>query len=344
MPPTTMSSRRRAAAALLTAPLLATAGLTGSGARPACAQAARFPARPIRIIVPFPPGQANDIFARLIADKASELHWPQQRVIVENRAGAGGTIGMQAAAQAAPDGHTLVFGSLATFAINPAAMRNIPYDVERDFTPVIRVFEGPALAVVPARGPDADLPALVRRLRGAAGGGGLTYASSGPGSTTHMAAELFLQGIGARATHVPYRGSGPAMTDLAAGAVEFAFESITVALPLVRSGLLRALAVTSAERLPALPEVPTVAEAASLPGYVAGGSGGLLAPARTPAPVVQALYEGFAAAMADPTVQARFAEANTTPLAEGPEPFAAFIRAELARWREVAQRGNINLE
>lgn len=332
---TSIRLRRRAALGLAGAALLA-------APRPVLAQP-RFPDRPLRIVVPFPPGQANDIFARLIADKASELRWPQHRIIVDNRSGAAGTIGTAAVVQSPPDGHTLVFGSLATLAINPAISRNIPYDVERDLAPVIRVFEGSLLAVVPAASLHTDLAALIRRLR-ASRDTPLPYASSGPGSTQHMAAELFLQGIEARATHVPYRGSGPAMTDLAAGAVDFAFESVQVALPLLRGGQLRALAVSSAARLPVLPDVPTVAEAAGLRDYRVYGSGGLLVPARTPTPIIEALYEGFAAAMADEAVRARFRDIVATPLAERPEDFARFIRAELAKWREVARRGDIRLD
>jgi tripartite-type tricarboxylate transporter receptor subunit TctC len=328
--------RRTAFAAMLAAPAIVAAR------RPTAAQTPGWaPTRPIRIIVPFAPGQANDIFARLLAEKAGELRWPQQRVIVENRAGAGGAIGMQAAAGAPPDGHTLAFGSLATFAINPAVMRNLPYDVERDFVPVVRVFEGSLVLVVPARSGPADVPGLVARLRGQQG---LNYASSGPGSTQHMTAELFLQGLGVRATHVPYRGSGPAMTDLASGAVDFAFESLAAAMPLVQSGLLRPLAVTAPARLPALPDLPTVAEAAGLANFSSRGTGGLLAPARTPAPAVKALFEGFAAALVDPALVQRVTEANLPPIAEGPEPFGAFIRAELAKWREVARRGEIVLD
>ncbi|MBR0664962.1 tripartite tricarboxylate transporter substrate binding protein [Roseomonas hellenica] len=330
---TPMPTRRGFTAAILAAPAL----LAGPGRGRAAEGWA--PSRPIRIVVPFTPGQANDIFARLLAEKASELRWPQQRVVVENRAGAGGTIGMQAVAQAAPDGHTLVFGSLATFAINPAIMANLPYDPERDFLPVTRIFEGPLLVVVPARGPDRDLAGLAARLRT----GGLTYASSGPGTTQHLSTELFLQGIGARATHVPYRGSGPAMTDVAGGAVDFAFESAAAAQPLVASGMLRALAVSSARPTPGL-DLPTVAEAASLPGYAVNGSGGVLAPARTPAATIAALHEGFAAAMADATVRARVTEAGTIPLAEGPEAFGRFIRDERRKWAEVARRGAIRIE
>ena len=321
---------RRDALALLATPFIA---------RHADAQEAWAPTRPVRIIVPFPPGQANDIFARLIAEKASDLRWPQQRMVVENRAGAGGTIGMQAAGQAAPDGYTLVFGSLATLAINPAIMRNLPYDPQSDFIPITRVFQGPLVVVVPARGPDVDLTALVRRVKA----GNLNYATSGPGSTQHMGTELFLQGIGATATHVPYRGSGAALTDLAAGAVDFAFESSASAMPMVRSGLLRVLGVSSAEPYPGI-DAPTIAQATPLPGYAVYGSGGFLAPARTPAPVVAALNDAFSAALADPTTRARMIETGTMPLAEGPQAFAAFIRGEVTKWREVAQRGRITIE
>ena len=337
--PSTGITRRQASRALWL-PLVA-AGAAAT-TRPAAAQA-RFPSRPIRVIVPFAPGQANDIIARLLADKAGEIRWQQGRVVVENRAGAGGTIGMAAGAQAQADGYSLVFGSLATFAINPAVMRNIPYDVERDFAPVIRVFQGALVAVVAAKSPDADLASLVRRAK-AGGRNGLTYASSGPGSTQHLATELFLQGIGAQATHVPYRGSGPALTDLAGGAVDFTFESMASVLPLVQSGVLRALAVTSDAPLPQLPGVPTVADAASLPGYSAYGTGGLLAPARTPPAIIETLYEGFAAAVADPLVRARFADIGTNPISEGPAEFKAFIRTELEKWRAVAKKSEIVLD
>lgn len=335
MPPT-LTGRRRAVAALLATPLLGAAGL--GVARPARAEA-RFPTKPIRIIVPFPPGQTNDVFARLLADKASELRWRDTRVIVDNRPGGGGTIGMQAAARSVPDGYTLAFGSLATLAINPALMRHLPYDVERDFVPVLRVFEGSLLLVVPPSGPP-DAQTLLQRARA----GGLTYASSGPGSTQHMATELFLQRAGARATHVPYRGSGQAMTDLMGGMVDFAVEAVAVALPLVQAGRLKALAVTSAGREPRLPAVPTVAEAAEMPGYVAAGSGGLLAPAGTPPAVVETLHEGFGAALADPAVRQRFADLACVPVAESAAAFGAFIRAERAKWQEVARRGDISLD
>ena len=337
MPPTMIS--RRVAAALLAPPLLTAAGLAGGGGRPATAQPHRFPTRPIRIVVPFPPGQTNDIFARLLADKATELRWRDTRVIVDNRAGGGGTIGMQAVARAAPDGYTLAFGSLATLAINPALMRNLPYDVEREFVPVLRVFEASLLLVVPAAGP-SDVEALLRQSRG----GRLTYASSGPGSTQHMASELFLQRAGVRATHVPYRGSSQAMTDLVAGAVDFAIEAVAVALPLVQAGQLRGLAVTSSERVPQLPSVPTAAEAAGMPGYVAVGSGGLLAPAGTPPEAVQILHDGFRAALADQAVQQRFTDLACSPVNESAAAFGAFIRAERAKWQEVARRGDITLD
>lgn len=320
---------RRAAAGLL---------LAAAGAVPR-AQAQAYPSRPVRIIVPFPPGQANDVFCRLLADRASEGRFRANRVVTENRPGASGVIGMQAVARAAPDGYTLGFGSLASLAINPAIMRNIPYNAERDFQPIARVFEAPLVLLVPKHGP-RDVAALVRRIRA----GGANYGSSGPGSTQHMGTELFLQEIGAEATHVPYRGSGPVLTDLVAGSLGFAMESTAAALPLVRDGVLRALAVTLATRHPQLPGVPTLEEAAGLPGFTVLGSGGLVAPAGTPAPVVAMLAETFLEAMREPALRARFEEQATAPLAEGPEGFAAFLRAEQAKWREVARRGSIAID
>jgi len=325
---TTLS--RRAAAKLI----LAMAPFAASRAR-----AQSFPSRPIRIIVPFPPGQANDIFCRLLADRVSEGRFRANRVVTENRAGAGGTIGMQAVARAVPDGYTLGFGSLATLAINPAIMRNMPYDAERDFLPVIRIFEGPLMLVVPPDGP-RDVAALVRRLKA----GGVSFGSSGPGSTQHMAAELFLQGVGATAQHVPYRGAGPALTDLMGGSLGFVMESFASALPLVRDGKLRVLAVSSPARSAQVPDAPTVAEAAGIAGYAVLGSGGILAPAGTPAPIVQALHEGFAEGMADPALRARFSDQGMTPVADGPEAFAAFIRDEQAKWKRVAERASILIE
>ncbi|WP_424134974.1 Bug family tripartite tricarboxylate transporter substrate binding protein [Roseomonas chloroacetimidivorans] len=323
-------SRRAAMGALL--------GLAGLSAMPR-AFAQSYPSKPIRIIVPFPPGQANDIFCRLLADKASEGRFRANRVVTENRPGAGGTIGMQAVARSAPDGYTLGFGSLASLAINPAIMRNMPYDAERDFVPVIRIFEGPLILVVPKDGP-RDVPELIRKLQA----GGMNYGSSGPGSTQHMGTELFLQSIGAGATHVPYRGAGPMLADLMAGSLGFAMESAASTLPLVREGQLRALAVTSAARRPQLPEVPTLAEAAGLAGFTVLGTGGIVAPAGTPAPVVQILGETLMEAMVDPALRARFDEQGTTPLAEGPAEFAAFLRKEQAKWKGVAERGNIVIE
>lgn len=323
-------SRRNAAQLLLAA-----AGIVA--APRAYAQA--WPSRPVRIVVPFPPGQANDIFCRLLADKASEGRFRANRVVTENRPGAGGTIGMQAVARAAPDGYTLGFGSLASLAINPAIMRNMPYDAERDFVPVIRVFQAPLVLLVPRDGP-RDVAELVRKLKA----GGMNYGSSGPGSTQHMGSELFLQGIGAQAQHIPYRGSGPALTDLMAGSLGFVMESTASAIPLVRDGQLRALAVTDTARRPQLPEVPTMAEATGLQDVTTFGSGGIVAPAGTPTAVIETLYAAFGEAMRDPTVRARFEEQATTPLADGPAEFAAFLQAEQAKWKGVAERGKIVIE
>lgn len=296
------------------------------------------PRQPIRLIVPFSPGTGSDTIARLLANELAG-RFPQP-LVVENRGGAGGITGTEQGARAAPDGLTLTLGTNSTLVVNPLLNPRVQYNVERDFAPVAGLARTYYAVVTANRaGAPQTLNALIERLRG----GGGTYGSSGVGTVTHLASELLAKRIGAAATHVPYRGSGPAMTDVAGGAVDFAFESAAAAQPLVASGMLRALAVSSARPTPGL-DLPTVAEAASLPGYAVNGSGGVLAPARTPAATIAALHEGFAAAMADATVRARITEAGTIPLAEGPEAFGRFIRDERRKWAEVARRGAIRIE
>jgi len=322
----------RRAALLLPALLLPRPG-------PARAQAA-WPARPLRMIVPFPPGQATDIMARLLAEGlAARLG---QGVVVDNRGGGASVPGMEASAHAAPDGLTIGMASSGPLAINPSVMPKLPYDVVRNFAPVALVFTTPLVAVAHPSLEFADLAALVARARAAPGS--IDYASGGPGSSLHMAAEAFAQRAGIRLQHIPYRGSAPAMADLIAGNVKLMFDSLAAALPHIRAGRVRALGVTSAARMPQAPEVPTVAEAAGLPGFEAIGWAGVIAPAGTPAPVVARLAEEVLALLRTPAVAARIDALGASPAPLPPAEFAGFIAAELAKWRAVAEAGNVRLE
>jgi len=299
-----------------------------------------WPARPIRVIVPFPPGQATDIMARLMAERLQPRLG--QNLVVENRGGGASIPGMEAVMHAAPDGYTLGMASSGPLAINPSVMSRLPYDVERDFSPIALVFTTPLIAVAHPSLPYADLAALVAAARAAPGS--IDYASGGPGSSLHLAAEAFAQRANIQLTHVPYRGSGPAMADLIAGNVKLMFDSLASALPHIRAGRIRALGVTSAQRMPQAPEIPTAAEAANLPGFEAVGWAGLIAPARTPAPIIDRLAEEALAIVRSPATAERIVELGATPAPLGPQAFAQFIRDELQKWRAVAQAGNVRLD
>ncbi|WP_245906346.1 tripartite tricarboxylate transporter substrate binding protein [Teichococcus aestuarii] len=332
----TASTRRfmiTAAAAAATAPLLLRAG-------PAAAQAASgYPSRPVRLIVPFPPGQAADIFARLMADELSK-RWPQ-RVVVENRSGGAGALGMEAGARAAPDGYTLLIGTSGTLGVNPSVMPHLPYDAERDFAAITNIFTLPLVLVAhPGTGPE-DLRGMLARAREKPGA--LNYASAGPGTAQHMAMEMLAHRAGVRMTHVPYRGSGPAMADLIAGNVPLMMDSLASALPQVQAGRARALAVTSRARAPQLPAVTTVAEA-GLEGYEALGWSGLVAPAATPPEILARINADAVAILRDPAVSARMLELGGFPAPGTPEEFGGFIRGEIAKWRQVAREANVRLE
>ncbi|TDH61393.1 tripartite tricarboxylate transporter substrate binding protein [Dankookia rubra] len=321
--------RRRAALAL---PWLAAA--TRAGAQPA------WPARPLRVIVPFPPGQATDIMARLLAERLAERLG--QPVVVENRSGGAGVPGMETIAHAPADGYTLGMASSGPLAINPAVMSVLPYDVARDFAPICLVFTTPLIAVAHPGLGIADLATLVERARAAPGS--IDYASGGPGSSLHLAAEAFAQQAGIKLTHIPYRGSAPAMADLIAGNVKLMFDSLASALPHIRAGRVRALGITSAGRMPQAPEVPTVAEAAMLPGFEALGWAGLVAPAQTPPAVVSRLAEDALAVVRSPAVTARIEELGGTAAPLPPAEFARFIASEVTKWSAVAKAGNVRLD
>ncbi|WP_159993205.1 tripartite tricarboxylate transporter substrate binding protein [Roseomonas sp. 18066] len=317
------------AAASLAAPALA---------QPAFAQSA-WPTRPVRLIVPFPPGQAADIFGRLMADELSK-RWPQ-RVVVENRSGGAGALGMEAGARATPDGYTLVVGTSGTLGVNPSVMAQLPYDAERDFAAITNIFTLPLVLVAhPGKGP-ADFASFLAQAR--KNPGAVNYASAGPGTAQHMATEMLAHRAGLKLTHVPYRGSGPAIADLIAGNVPLMMDSLASALPQIQSGRARALAVTSRARPPQLASVPTVAEA-GFPGYEALGWSGLVAPVGTPDDILAKINADAVAILRDPAIAARMVELGGFPDPGSPAEFGAFIRAEIAKWRQVAREAKIRLD
>ena len=318
---------------------LTLAGLALPFALPHAAQAdAAWPSRPVRVIVPFPPGQSTDIVARLVAEELSRRL--PQRVVVENRAGGAGVPAMEAAMRAAPDGYTLVAGSIGPMTVNAAVMPRLPYDPERDFAPITNLVTVPLGIVahpsLPASTP-AELLALARATREP-----LDMATAGPASGAHMAAELFAHMAGIRLNMVHYRGSGPAMADLVGGQVRLMVDSLASALPAIRAGRIKAIGVASPRRSAWLPEVPALAEA--VPGYEAFGWNGLAAPAGTPAPVLARIGAEVGAILREPATTARLDELGMVADPMTPEAFAAFLRAEIAKWREVARVANVRLE
>jgi tripartite-type tricarboxylate transporter receptor subunit TctC len=345
MPSRSLRARRGlfAAAALLLAQasglgLAQTGAAAGAGAAMPSASST-WPGRPVRIIVPFPPGGAIDALGRLLAQHFAEA-WGQP-VVVENRAGAGGLIGTEAAARAAPDGLTLAMGAVSTHAINPAIYRRMPYEPLRDFAPIAPVAIVPNLLVVhPGLGVNtvAELVALAQSRPGQ-----ISYASAGAGTTLHIACELFQSLTKTDLIHVPYKGSGPAVTDVVGGRVPVMCDSITSAQPHVRAGRLRALGVTSATRSATMPEVPTLAEA-GVSGYEMNPWFGLFAPAGTPAAVVARIHADVTRTLARPEVRERLMTIGAEPMRGTPEQFAAMIRADLDKWGRLVKSAGITAE
>ena len=309
------------------------AGFTATGAR---AQA--FPSRPVRVIVPFPPAGAADVITRLLSEALSrELG---QTLVIENRTGSGGRIGTEAAVRAAPDGYTMLMGSQATNSINPELYRDSSFDPARDLVPVALV--GGVGSIIYVRNSLEvrtlqDLLALARRRPGE-----LTYGSAGNGGASHLSMALLESMAGIRMTHVPYRGTAPATSDLLAGRIDAMSDPITTALPHVMAGAVRALAVTTPQRFPALPNLPTVAEA-GVPGYESVSYYGFFAPAAVPAEPLARLRAACAAAIADPAVARRLEEQGIVRLGLNPEQFAAYVAADRARWGRVIRDANITV-
>jgi tripartite-type tricarboxylate transporter receptor subunit TctC len=324
--------RRRAALGLGTLALLA-----AWAPAPATAQA-DYPTGPVTLVVPFPAGGSTDLVARLVA--AGMVGALGQQVVVENRGGAGGNIGAAAVTRAEPDGYTILMGTVATHALNPALYKKMPYDAVEDFAPVSLLALIPNVLVVNPDFPARSVPELVDLLK--AHPGEYSYASSGNGTPLHLSGELFKSMAGVDMVHVPYKGAGPALVDVIAGHVPIMFDNLPPSLEQVRAGKLRGLAVTTKERAPAIPELPTIAE--TLPGYETYSWNALFAPAGTPGPIIQRLNEAARAAVQDPEIAAKLKDLSATPVGSTPEELAAHVKAELAKWAPVVEASGAQLD
>ncbi len=303
------------------------------------ARAQPFPSKPIRLVVPFAPGGTSEIVARAVGYEMSKALG--QQVVVENRPGGAGNVAMQEVARAEPDGYTLVIGHVGTLAVNPYMFAQLPYDVNRDFAPVSLLVRVPNLFVVNASVPAKNLAEFVALARSKPGQ--LYYGSAGNGSAGHLAFEYLKLATKIDVVHVPYKGTGPQLTDLLGGRVDATSAGTPALLPHIRSGKLRAIAVGMPSRIAALPEVPTVAEQ-GYPGFETSQWYGIIAPARTPEAVVQRLAAEAAVAVRTPAVQERFAADSAIGVGSTPAQFAEFIRTEQARWSEVVRRAAIRAE
>ena len=295
-----------------------------------------YPSRPIMLVVPYAAGGGNDAMARIVADKMSKTLG--QQIVIENRGGAGGTIATRAVARSAPDGYTLVLGGTGTLAINPTLYANADYDPRKDFAPIGLIATSALVVLVHpsiAAKSIGELVALAKREPGK-----LNYASAGPGSGIHLAAELFASMAGIKLTHIPYRGSAPALNDLVGGHVNIYFSSLPPAVGIAGEGKVRALAVTGPQRSHVFPELPTVAEA-GLPGYEAVLHYGIVAPAGTPRPIVDKLNVALREALASEETKAVLIGTGADPLASTPEQYAADIDHEEMRWSRIVKAAGV---
>jgi len=316
--------------------LLLAAALLAALAGPAFAQA-DYPNRPVRLIIPFPPGGSNDVVGRVIAQHLGESLGKQ--VIVDNRAGAGGVIGTEVASKAAPDGYTLLGISLA-HAVNPWLYK-LPYDPIKAFAPIGIMGKGPVVLSVNPGLPVNSVKELVALAKSKPGD--LQYASAGVGSFQHLSAELFKLTAGVDILHIPFKGGGPAMTDVMGGHTKVLFSSLVQTTPHIKSGKLRALAVGGTERSAVLPDLPTVAEA-GVPGYASENWWGIVAPAGTPAPVIEKLYQALMQAQDNPEAKKYFDAEGATIVKMSTAAFGQFMISEMEKWQRVVKEGNIKAE
>lgn len=313
--------------------------LTVPGAVAPVVRAAEYPLRPIRVIVPFPAGGNADILARIMAQKMSEA-W-KQTVVVDNRAGAAGIIGAEAVAKSAPDGYTLLMGTTGTQTTNPAVYSKLPYDSLRDFAPVSNFADSPFLLVTHPSLPVRTVKEVIALAK--ARPGQLHYASFGPGSSAHLVGEMLRSTARIEIVHVAYKGGPPALADLIGGHIEMMFNLLPIVVPHVKSGRLRAIAVTASKRAPALPDVPTFAEA-GIPDFEAGSWYGVLAPAGTPKEIIARLSSEISRILSLADVRQRLAAEGAEPIGNTPEQFAEQIRRDLARWAKIARDARVRVQ
>jgi tripartite-type tricarboxylate transporter receptor subunit TctC len=299
---------------------------------------ANYPDKPVKIIVPFAPAGPTDVVARLIATKLSERLGKQ--FYIENVVGAGGNTGMGQAARAAPDGHTILFVS-SSYVVNPSLYPKIPYDPYKDFVPVTVAGDAPNILLVHPSVPAKTVAELIDYVK--ANPGKVSYASAGTGTTPHLSGELFRLSMKLDIVHVPFSGAGPAIQSIAGGHTPMAFTSLPPAIPLIKDGKIRALAVSAAKRVATLPNVPTLAEA-GLPDQEADTLQAVLVPAGTPRPIVDFLYSEIKAIVALPDINERFEVLGLEPVTNSPEEFAAQIRNEIVKWGKVIHDANIKME
>ncbi|MFO1324915.1 MAG: tripartite tricarboxylate transporter substrate binding protein [Burkholderiales bacterium] len=306
---------------------------------PAWAQAPAWPSRPLRMVVPFPPAGATDILGRTLAQKLSEALG--QPVVVENKPGAGGSIGSDAVAKAPPDGYTLLMATTSTHSVGPSLNPKLPYNAERDFTPVVWVANATNILLVTPALPVKNTAELVAYAK--ANPGKVNYASSGNGTIVHLTAELFASTAGVSLTHVPYKGTALAVTDLMNGQVSILFDSLVSGMPHVKSGKLKALGVTGAKRSALVPDLPTIAES-GVPGFVSDTWFGVFVPAGTPREIVQRLNAEINRILAMPDFREKLETLGAEPVGGTPEQFAAEVRSETAKWARVIREAGIKLE
>ncbi len=305
----------------------------------AIAQPAAWPVRPVRVLIGYPPGGSTDVAGRLLAQQLGARLG--QQVVVDNRAGAGGTVAASAVVRADPDGYTLLLAASPEVSIAPVTMKAMPYDPVRDLQPVTLVGQVPFFLVVNPAVPAATLAEFVAYAK--AHPGKLNFSSFGNNTSNHLAGELFKSLAGVEAVHVPYKGSGPSMTDLIAGQVQYSFDTPPAVMEHVRAGRLRALAVATRQRMGSMPQVPTFAEA-GLPAFSGGTWFGLFAPARTPRAVVDKLNAETVAILNAPELVQNFNDRGIVPSPQTPDEFARFVRSEVAKWKDLAGKVGIVAE